>query len=218
VSSPRLAAAPSGDWYEDVEYRESITRTVGGSHPAGVAGGRGQGKGAGDESSSFFGIESEEHRMVFVVDCSRSMNDPHRSSSGTRFKRLQLELSTVLNALAEGDEFFIIFFNNRPIPMPADSLQRAAPETRARFLEWVSVIHADGSTDPRGAMNLAFNLEPDMIYLLSDGEFKYPVERDLLKIRQRKVVINTISFGTRGGEPVLKTIAERNRGEYRFVP
>jgi hypothetical protein len=199
-----------------------MTASVGGSSQgvgtSGSGTGSGSGAGSGEGGGGFFGIATKGRRVAYVVDCSGSMNEPHASPARTRFRRLQLELLAVIGAMTEDDEFFIIFFNSRPIPMPATAMQRALPATRAAYLQWMAGQHAQGDTDPRQALELALRLEPDVVYFLSDGEFDRRIKRDLDKVAQEDVAINTIAFGERGGEEVLKGIAERNGGEYRYIP
>ena len=223
VGPPTVAAAPQNQWFEDADYRSRLTEDVGsfpaggdGSGFGGAAGGDGNGNGRG--AGRFFGVESEAQRVVFVVDCSRSMNQPQPGEVKTRFKRLQLELLRAVAAMDDDDEFFIVFFNDRPIPMPATSLQRATREARRHYLQWMAQMRADGETDPREALALALRLRPDVVFFLTDGDFPRGVERDLLSLTQRQTAIHTIAFGNREAEKLLEAMAAANRGRYRFVP
>lgn len=177
--------------------------------------GAGEGDGQGD---GFFGIGAQGKRFVYVVDCSLSMNHPHDSPSKTRFKRLKLELVKSIALLNESQEFFIIFFNHQVVPMPARSLQRALPETKQHFLKWVTKIRADGDTDPRDAIRLAMKFQPDVIYFLTDGSFEFRTKKELNKLSQQRVAIHTFALGNREGEPVLRRLAQRNRGIYHYIP
>ena len=175
----------------------------------------GEGDGQGD---GFFGIGAQGKRFVYVVDCSLSMNHPHASPSKTRFKRLKLELVKSIASLNESQEFFIIFFNHQVVPMPARSMQRALPETKQRFLKWVTKIRAEGDTDPRDAIRLAMKFQPDVIYFLTDGSFEFRTKKELNKLAQQRVAIHTFALGNQEGEPILRGLAERNRGIYHYIP
>ena len=179
------------------------------------ADGRGAGDGNGD---GFFGARMTGRRFVFVVDCSRSMNHPHKSEAKTRFRRLQLELLNSISAMQPDEKFFIVFFNDRVIPMPASSLQPATRDRQKHFLHWMTRVRADGDTDPRSALRLALKLRPDVIYFLTDGSFERPIQRDLERLHQDRVAIHTFAFGNRAAQPLLKSIAVRNAGEYHFIP
>jgi hypothetical protein len=183
----------------------------------------GLGEGSGNETGDgtgggFFGTGINGRRIAFVVDCSGSMNHPHSSEAKTRFRLLKYELIQAITAMDSGMEFFVIFFNHEAHPMPASTMVPATPENQKRYLEWVARFRPGGNTDPRVALQMAMRLGPDVIYLLTDGEFKRRIERDLLRLQQTSVAIHTICLGDRGGEKILKAIAESNNGVYRFVP
>ena len=77
---------------------------------------------------------------------------------------------------------------------------------------------AIGLTDPRPALSLALTLNPDVVYLLTDGNFPRDVQSDLTRLRQQSIEINTIAFGDPKAEKSLKPLAIRNRGRFAFVP
>ncbi len=183
----------------------------------GLGGGAGDGIGEGS-GGGFFGTNVAGRRFVYVVDASRSMNHPHDSEAKTRFKRLKIELLRSIGLMTPEMEFYIVFFNDHAIPMPAYGLQRAVPANQRRFLHWMQSIQADGKTDPRSALQLALRLRPDVIHFLTDGNFQPVIARDLLKIRQHEVSIHTYAFGERDAEETLRAVAENNGGEYHFVP
>ena len=116
-------------------------------------------------------------------------------------------------------QFFVIFFSNEAQAMPSPVLQSATPHAKERYLKWVAMMSAEGApTDPRGALALALQFQPDVIYFLTDGEFDKRVNRRLTKIKQERTSIHTFAFGERIGEAVLEEIARNNHGKYTFVP
>ncbi|HUG94384.1 MAG TPA: hypothetical protein VML55_26370 [Planctomycetaceae bacterium] len=222
VLFPTSAATDSVDRTADRLLADGLSAEVGAA-PAGSGdgeGGRGEGQGAGDGDGAgrFFGAEAHGRRLVYVVDRSNSMNHPHPSEARTRFRRLQFELLSSIGRMGPEMEFFIIFFNDEPHPMPARELQAATPQARQYFLDWMARVRALGRTDPRAALELALQLRPDTIYFLSDGAFTPRIELDLRKIRQRGTVIHTFAFGDEGGRETLEWVAESNGGKYHFVP
>jgi hypothetical protein len=177
----------------------------------------GFGDGAG-KPGSFFGTQPNGKRFVFVVDRSLSMNHPHPSEARTRFRRVKLELLKSIANMSEDMYFYIIFFSDGPTPMPARSMQRATPEARQHFLNWMSTIPAGGQTEPRGALALALRLRPDVVYFLTDGSFTNKVQRELRQLVQKRSVIHTYAFGDPVGESLMKWIARANGGKYTFIP
>jgi len=174
----------------------------------------GAGSGAG---GAFFGMKAAGQSVVYVVDCSSSMNVPH-TRSATRFHRLKIELLNSVASMKPNQSFYIIFFNDHPIPMPARTMQPAKPALQRQYLGWMARIRANGMTDPLSSLKMALRLRPDVIYFLTDGNFHFKTAVSLSRIRQSRSVIHTITFGEREAEPLMKSIAVANRGTYRFIP
>jgi hypothetical protein len=82
----------------------------------------------------------------------------------------------------------------------------------------VAKFKCHGKTDPRDAMKMALRLRPDVIYFLTDGEFSFGAERDLLALPRTGTVVHTFCMGDPSGERVLKALAGIHGGEYHFVP
>ncbi len=80
---------------------------------------------------------------------------------------------------------------------------------------------------PYDPLKFALELKPDVIFLLSDGEFPQGIE-DLLKERNQVEnlfgdsgpisIVHTIGYHSREGESRMRRIAEQNNGQYRHVP
>src|SRR5439155_9254736 len=115
--------------------------------------------------TSFFGVRARGQVFVYVVDCSGSMADDQR------LLRAKQELRRSIMTLRFPQRFLVIFYNDRPWPMPGGIPRSADPEAWAQTSAWLSLIDAQGDTDPRGALALALGLRPDAVFLLSDGAF-----------------------------------------------
>jgi hypothetical protein len=183
----------------------------------GGTGGTGGGSGGGMKST-FFGVHADARRVVYVVDASTSMNRPYDGEGKTRFGQMKIELAKSILGLKPEQQFFIIFFNEHPIPMPANGMANAIGENQQQYLTWMASVPATGLTDPRPSISLALGLNPDVVYLLTDGAFPRDVTSDLSKLRQQSVQINTIAFGDIKAEKSLKPLAMKNRGRFAFVP
>jgi hypothetical protein len=90
--------------------------------------GEGNGRGGRPGGDMFFGIAAGGRKIVYVIDCSGSMLAPHFSEDKTRFQRLKREMHRSIDALPRDREFFVIFFSDSSLPMPAKSLQPASKE------------------------------------------------------------------------------------------
>lgn len=174
-----------------------VTTPVGGAigSRAGAGVGDGFGNGAGsDAADSFFGLRPVGRRVVFVLDCSRSMNHPHNTDAKTRFKRMKIELIRSIQGMGPESEFYLIFFNDFAIPMPSRGLVQAAEQPKIHYLNWMKDLKADGNTEPREALQLGLRLQPDILYFLTDGSFTYRVQQDLLSLQSGRTEIHTFAF------------------------
>lgn len=202
-----LAESPA----EPGEPDSSQARVPAGEVPSG-AGAPGGGSKRG--LVSFFDEEAEGSSVVFIVDASNSM-------AGDRFARARRELSKSLQLLAPDQKFFIIFFNDRAIPLfdPHHTNELVSPDelTLRKTRRWLLSRQAIGHTVPDDAFRLALSLKPNVIFFLTDGQLPPHVEGLIRELNVNDTVIHTIAFQSVAGEPVLKAIADANRGRYRFV-
>ncbi|SFI89972.1 vWA domain-containing protein [Planctomicrobium piriforme] len=187
---------------------------------AGTGTGDGNGKGGGGGNGGrrkFFNIETKGKSAVFVVDASRSMNMPHPGPMHTRFNRVKLELLRTIAGMTEEEQFFIVFFGDGAIPMPARALVNADPATQKKYLGWMARVPAEGHTFPQQALMIALTLQPDAIYFLTDGEFDYAVVPGVTAANVHGVPIHTIGFSDNRAENLLQEIAQKNNGTYTYI-
>jgi hypothetical protein len=225
IHLPTTTTSLTTNWLAESRSAQGLTDIVGpvvygqDGRPEGQGENAGSGGGSGGGlKSSFFGVHTAARRVVYVVDASSSMNRPYKGEAKTRFGQMKLELAKSVLSLKAEQQFFIIFFNEHSNPMPADGMENAYPQNQQRYLTWVAGVRASGLTDPRPSIALALSLNPDVLYLLTDGTFPRDVQSDLGQLRQRSVQINTIAFGDPKAEKSLKSLALKNRGRFAFVP
>jgi len=85
-------------------------------------------------------------------------------------------------------------------------------------MDFIDDVVAMGETDPSRAIDRAFAVRPDLVYLLTDGEFDRAVIGQIGRLNAGgKVRVHTIGFVYTSGEEVLKEIAAGNGGLYKFV-
>jgi len=180
----------------------------GGNH---IGGGEGLGNGG---HGGFFAIGGEEegpHKIAYVVDRSGSMTDS--------IDFVKYELKRSLSELTDQYEFHVIFYSSGPpVEMATRRLVHATEGNKNMAYGFVDDIVTAGETDPSKALERAFAAKPEVIYLLTDGEFDRGVIDLVRRLNaDKRVTVHTICFMYRSGEPVLQQIATENGGNYRFV-
>jgi hypothetical protein len=153
----------------------------------------------------------EGRRIVYVVDRSGSMTDS--------LDFVKYELKRSLQELGETAEFHIVFFSSGPpMEMATRRLVAATPRNRSMAMEFIDTVIATGGTDPVQALERAFAAQPDVIYLLTDGEFDQAIVGHVKRLNVGgKVRVSTIGFLYYPNNRVLREIAAQNGGEYKFV-
>ena len=174
--------------------------------------------------ASFFGAHAEGNRFVFVIDSSRSMLGP-------RWEALCKELMRAIKSLSPDQEFFVISFDSLAHPMfgvapPKGKFLTAVDKNFERIHNWLRSIRHGSNTYPASAVGIAIKLEPDAIFLLSDGEISDSTIEDL-RIWNRKqneedeevtlIPIHTVLLHSQVGFVALETIARENGGTFTPV-
>ena len=152
------------------------------------------------KSATFFGTKASGRRFVFVVDRSTSMQyGSNNFVSRELFNRYDVAKSELLHAiesLQPHQEFFVVMFAHNTMPMFGKrsveetsetdfEMISATPENKHRFQQWVEEVRMGPGTDPRRALEIAIKMQPDAIFMLSDGCLLYtsPSPRDRQKSR-----------------------------------
>lgn len=185
-----------------------------GTGKAGTADGAGENDRQGQGRVTFFGKEVQANSVAFVIDASKSM-------SGTRFQRARTELLNALSKLKPDQRFFVVFYTNETYPMffPDNTIELIPAEERnlRRVFNWIEQSQVQGGTQPQFAMALTLKLKPDVVFFLSDGDI--PIEtQGIVKYHNAGSAVHTITFGSDVGARIMRQIALRNGGEYRFIP
>ena len=174
--------------------------------------GTGRGGGAG-EGVNFFGTGGVAKKVVFVVDHSGSMTDS--------IVYVKHELKRSIRSLRPNQSFWLTFYSSGPtldLPTAGHKLVPATEPNKAQAFDFIDTIIAIGQTFPEDSLKKAFECQPELIYILTDGEFD-PAIQGLIKTlnAKKEVTVNTICFIYSEGEPLLKKIAADNNGVYKFV-
>lgn len=207
-------------------------------------GGNGEGRagaGAGGRVPNFMGVPADARDIVYILDFSGSM----AVADDGRLAELKRELAASLHSLRPDCRFSIILFGlsegagsvavmrsggdqvwTNAIPMPPEGRWlTATPANIASAIHWVQARGADPQSGSGmwDSLRLAFDLKPQAIFLLTDGETagsdgNATFEEIAAGNAARAVRIHTVAFASDGDVPTLQRIARENGGTYRRVP
>jgi von Willebrand factor type A domain len=158
--------------------------------------------------ASFFGVKAQGQLIIYVVDCSGSMDDEDR------LDRAKTELRRSVNAMQAPQRFKVIFYNDRPVPMPGELPKSADYLAKDQLSRWLHMVQPFGGTDPRGSLSLALAYRPDAIFLLSDGDFPDGTVESVAKLNSKKVPIHCIDLANGAAGDGLRKIAAESGGQY----
>ena len=163
---------------------------------------------AGKGNATFFGVKAEGKFFVYVVDRSGSMG------AGSRMLRAKRELRESVNRLEFGQQFAVIFYNETPFSVNQGSPLSADSSSKRKLAQFLNIIEPDGQTDPRAAIRQALTLQPDAVFLLSDGEYPRGVVDSIRQANHQSIPIHCVdlSGGRSGGD--LQRIAAESGGQY----
>jgi hypothetical protein len=226
-----LAGGGSGDNDDSTIAVGAASGAFGKGTGTGIGSGTGVGVGTGDggavapfglpgggggigPKSPFMGISGNAMRVVYLCDSSGSMMN--------KFDTLRQELRKAADRLKDAQAFDIIFFSEDNYLALDKQLLLAKPEVKRKAYEFLDKTSPHGSSDPIPGLRAAFATQPQLVYILTDGDFpnNAQVLEELRKLnKDKKVKINTIAFMDRGEEyeKLLKQIAEENGGLFKFV-
>lgn len=173
-------------------------------------------RGAGGTEASFFGTKSRGSRFVFLVDNSGSMVDG-------RMETTLLELQRSIEALKEDQFFSIVFYSDQVYPLfypnSEAELLPATRENKLKVAEWLPTVEMCLGGRLREAMDLVRELDPEVVYLLSDGDIRSdPLIRHLTEPNDWKFTIHTFGMTVRNPDHLgkLRAISTAHGGQ--FVP
>ncbi|MEM9826529.1 MAG: hypothetical protein AAF958_08060 [Planctomycetota bacterium] len=193
--------------------------------------GLGDGMGLGDgtqrdaaaSSASLFGVGGSGNRFVYVMDRSDSMN----GFGGRPLRAAKRELTRSLRSLSSGQEFTLIFYNDRAKPFAPSGTGGMLPGEDAMVDladRYIQGVRAYGGTEHLLALKEALRYGPDVIFFLTDANVPSLSARQLSVLHERAArsgtVIHAVEFGTSDApEPntFLKKLAKMNRGQYQYL-
>lgn len=171
--------------------------------------------GVSGTGTSFFGVEAEGSRIVYIVDFSGSMG------VAGKWERTRQELIASIEELLEGASFLVVLFSSDAALIEnrrtwSDAIDRNKKWVRAAL----SRIEPGGATVPMPAFLIAFATRPraDAIFFMTDGQFDEAVVAELQKMNmEMQIPIHCITFGDRSAERQMRQIAQDSGGTYTHV-
>ncbi len=171
------------------------------------------------EGARFFGSDARGRDFVFIVDASSSM------SSQYRWEIAVSELRLAINNLTSDQRYVVFLYNSftHTCNKGKAKLRPASESHKQELFEWLSEMGPDGDTRPWEAVRAGLKLEPDAIFLMSDGELRDETVRRLriannkLEKKDKEIPVHTVFLGDGDGGPTMKTIAEQNAGTFKRV-
>ena len=160
--------------------------------------GRGHGPGIGDgtgpgSATGVFGLRDEASRIVYVFDRSESMNSVFTLNTGkenvsvTFLEAAKEELTKSIGELTLGSEFHMIFYNSFATPFVEGrkGLIKVDSETKEFAKQFIYNLVAEQNTNHVAALEMALELRPEVIFLMTDGEEKDdPTSSDLRRLQK----------------------------------
>jgi hypothetical protein len=170
-----------------------------------------------ENETSFFGVRGTAKKFCFVVDNSKSM-------SGVRFRTALAELMYSVDKLQADQQFYVVFFSDGAYPMFFPNITRemipATMENKAKFREWLQHVDLGPATFGSAAMKIGLDLEPEVLYLLGDGDFQDDTVREALVRANAKTRVHAIGLDipTRSrADAGFAAIARAFYGTYRNI-
>jgi HEAT repeat protein len=146
------------------------------------------------DAAGFYGLETYSQRIVFIIDCSGSMEDPmgrpgaltrredddEDEGVGPKIEIAKKELKRSIRSLDRESRFNIVSFNYE-VKTWQPKMVAATQKNKNEAYVWVRALKPEASTYLYGALKVAFDLagmgardsgyepEVDTIVLLSDG-------------------------------------------------
>jgi hypothetical protein len=214
-----------GAWAIGMPSNLGVERGSSGEPTFGVAGA----VGAQAPQSQFMGLGGNATRIVYIFDASASMEG--------KLKFLTDEVKASIALLKPTQSFNVLFFQKESF-LAADSkylipaTDKNKAEAKDHFLD-PDKIKTAGATNPIPALQFAFDLNPQLVYLLTDGDFSGPGNPAVIQFcaqhaQNGKIKINTIAFTSpipenapnNPDEPfikALKEIAKVSGGNFRQI-
>lgn len=172
-----------------------------------------------EKAPTYYGVPICAKRVVFVLDTSGSM-------AGMPIQAAKQTLLVAIDSLSESVQFDVIMFD-AVVSRWTPQLVPATNDAKRKVSYAVNERGLGNATSSSFALKSAFDLEPEVIFFLSDGA---PTDGDPVEIVQRvtqlnrvrrvsihAVAVQTRSAGVAGLTKFMQPLAEQNYGTFQLV-
>ena len=171
---------------------DQVSSMVGAAGTGSGSGQGGNGMGGTGSGMSFFGIQDTGKSVVIVVDTSNSMFS--RSSKGQehsfKFQTIKDQTTQLIDKLSINTRFNVVIYEGGSMAFAGENLP-ATDANKAAARDWVQGLdedpsasigrrHGDGPKLMEGggtrldtAMKQTFKFQPEVIYIITDGEINH---------------------------------------------
>lgn len=173
------------------------------------------GAGKGLAKPTFFSSSLTARTFVFVIDNSNSMTKG-------RFETALLQLMLTVKQLTPKQRYYVIFYSDTAYglmhPKPLKTLVPATARNKRKLEQWLNTIQLCYLTNGKKAIQAAFDLNPEVIYVLGDGAFTDKAAKHFIKEPHPSITLHT-----RGMEVApnlakdFEQLAKKHRGTYKDV-
>ena len=176
-SMPALPQMPKSD-FNPIERNPAALQSDALLGQSGVLGAL-QGLQTGSSSASLFGIEDTGQRILILFDNSASVWNK-ASKAGVSTTRFIKELSTLIDGLNANTQFALVLFS-RSVGSFRDYMIAGGARNKRAAKAWITEkVRTQSLTTQlphdidgvQGALTVAFQMEPDVIFLISDADFQ----------------------------------------------
>ena len=165
--------------------------------------------------SSVFGTKTAANDYVFVIDNSNSMVKG-------RFETALHELMIAVQGLNKKQRFYVIFYSDTAYgmmyPNPVTQMVYATNQNKQRLYSWLMTVPMCLKTNGKEAIQAAFEMKPDVIYVLGDGAFGDGASRYFAAQPKGKTILHT--RGMQVSPQLAKSfeaLAKAHGGNYKDV-
>lgn len=227
AANPGLGGDESGGFGVGGLGRGGLIGTGGGAgEDGGAAYGSGFGSGGGLGGAGVWGLHASGRTFCYVVDFSGSII--------VVVDDLKRELKRSIGRLSPAQSFNVFVFYSTQQRWVTDSfasdMQPARADVKRQFFAWIDQKRPTGGTDPVPGVKRALRMQPDVIFLFSDGYFEDAKVNEItrsnrgVKSRIHCLVFDDMLLQDASGLPRLtegarrlQRIAEENGGKCKIV-
>jgi hypothetical protein len=176
-------------------------------------------RGPSTQVSVFGSAAATGYRFVFAIDRSASMG----ADGLNVLNAARGELSRALAHLLPTHRFQVVAYNHQCVYLERPRLLPATEENKAAVAPFLDSLGAFGGSGHEMALRASLAMEPDVVFLLSDGGDPPLSDIELTNLRRLAAGRTSIhcirfGFGPEAEETLcMKQLAAQNSGSYTYV-